>query len=88
MPRRLAYLEYTIMFDPSETWSHLYDFEGSFAKFLTALGLEAEIITPLGAAPKRVIFIKKKSELSPLAPVAKKQKGPQRAFRDLKKGLK
>ena len=88
MAKELAFLEFTIMFDPSETWSHLHDFEGSFAKFLDTIGLEAEIVTPLGVAPRRIVFIRKKIEIEPIQPKVEETKGPQKAFGEVKKGIK
>ena len=59
MVKNLAYLEYTILFDPSETWAHLYEFEGKFGEFLKTIGLEAEVMVPVGLATKKILFIRK-----------------------------
>ena len=39
---KLVYLEYTFLFDPSETWPRLSQFETELAKFLATKGLIAE----------------------------------------------
>ena len=88
MSKQLAYLEYLIMFDPAETWSHLFEFENKFGEFLGTLGLEAEISVSIGMATKRVLVIKKKEEILPVAPPVISQRGPQEALREVKKGLR
>jgi len=89
MSKQTAYLEYVIMFDPAETWAHLFEFENKFGEFLGTIGLEAEITTPIGMATKRILFIRKKEEIQPLEePVKAVQKGPQQALKDVKKGLR
>ena len=40
----LVYLKYGFIFEPEETWPHLYEFEQSFAEYLKTIGLEATII--------------------------------------------
>ena len=53
-------LEYAFLFDPSEMWSHLYQFEGALAEFFSKRGMEAEIVKSIeGQAGKRVLFLKK-----------------------------
>jgi hypothetical protein len=60
----MAVLEYTIMFDPSETWPHLHQFEGFLSKSLDSIGMEAEILNPVGGQlNKSVLYIKKKGVL-------------------------
>lgn len=62
----LVFLEYGIMFNPSEVWQHVGQFEASFGKFLSEHGLEANIISGADDSPgKRVLFVSKKEELAP-----------------------
>lgn len=37
-------LQYTFLFDPSQAWSHLNQFENDLADFFAAQGLEANVI--------------------------------------------
>lgn len=39
-------IKYTIIFDPSEAWSKISEFEGDFAKFFNDRGLEVEVVQP------------------------------------------
>src|SRR3990167_7572329 len=58
--KNLAFLEYMFMFDPSETWSNLYQFEDSLVMCFGQLGYEAEIVkTAGGQFGKRVLLISK-----------------------------
>lgn len=59
--KQLAILEYNFFFEPStETWTNLYQFEQSFAKYLLSCGLEAEVIKSIeGGISKRFMYIKK-----------------------------
>lgn len=68
--KNLAFLEYIFMFDPNDTWSHLYEFENQLAKFFSSHNMEAQIIkTVEGGSTRRILLIKAK----PLMPV-----GPSR----------
>ena len=56
--KKIAFLEYTFVFDPARTWSHLYEFEASLAKFFRDINLEAEIMLPIGGQEgKRILYI-------------------------------
>lgn len=58
---KLAFLEYIFMFNPEESWGHLYEFENQLAKFFTAQGLEAQIVkTVEGSGSRRILLIKRK----------------------------
>ena len=58
-------LEYVFMFDPSQTYQHLYQFEQDLAKFFKEHGMEAEIVSPIGGYQGRKILVIKKAELIP-----------------------
>ena len=89
MSKKIALLEFSIMFDPSETWAHMYEFEAKFAEFLKVDGLEAEVMMPVGMGTKRVLFIRKIEEIAPIVPEeAQITKGPQEKLKEMKKGLK
>lgn len=60
----LALLEYLFMFDPSSTWTHLYQFESDLVKFFTEHGMEASLVpTITGGEGRRMIFLAKKQEV-------------------------
>ena len=89
MSKQVALLEFSIMFDPSETWSHMYEFEATFAAYLKSIGLEAEVMMPVGQGTRRVIYISKLPDIEPQVPAPPAEvKGPKEALNDLKKGLK
>lgn len=61
--KNLVYLEYVVIFDPSNTWASVYDFEKDFNDFFGAYGMQVKIISTANSIPgKRVLFIEK-SEL-------------------------
>ncbi len=57
MAKPIALLEYTFIFDPSETWSSGYQFEKTLADYYGAHGVEAEIIPTQGGTGRRVIYL-------------------------------
>ena len=60
-------LQYIFFYDPVQTeWTQGYQFEASFAKYLTTLGLEAEIVPTEGNVGARILLIKKKQEIAML----------------------
>lgn len=57
----VALIEYAFMFDTSEAWSNLYQFESTLLKYFDALGFEAEVLkTVEGATGRRILMLKKK----------------------------
>lgn len=67
--KSIAACTYTFVFDPGETWAHLYQFEKSLAKYMEADGLEMAIIEPMGAGiAGKMIHIYPKPELPQLNP--------------------
>jgi hypothetical protein len=59
--KQLAYLEYKFLFDPSETWAHVHEFESGLADYLSERGLEAQFIETVGTGTK-IMLIKKKPD--------------------------
>jgi len=57
-----AFLEYAFIFDPAETWAHLYEFEGDLAKFFDEHGFEAEVLQTVSEQSGRRVFVIKKKE--------------------------
>ena len=89
MSKQVALLEFSIMFDRRETWSHMYEFEATFAAYLKSIGLQAEVMMPVGQGTRRIISISKIPEIEPQVPTPPPSPiGPQEKLKDLKKGLK
>lgn len=64
MSKEIAFLEYVFMFDPSETWSNIYDFEDQLSQFFNDKGLEAVIVnTVKGQSGGRILMINKKPNI-------------------------
>lgn len=59
MARKIAVLEYSFIFDPSDTWSSGYEFENQLADYFAAHGIEAEIVETAGGTGRRVIFMQR-----------------------------
>lgn len=60
----IAFLEYAFLFDPTETWSNLYQFEQMLGKYFDTLGFDATIVkTVEKGAGKRILFITKKQTI-------------------------
>lgn len=59
----VAFLEYTFMFNPVDTWQNLYQFEDQLAEFFKTKGLEANIVkTVAGQSGRRIMMISKIEE--------------------------
>jgi len=64
MADRLAFLEYTFVFQPgAQTWQRGFEFEKDLADFLAAHGLEAKIIETIGGTGRRVVLVEKMDKL-------------------------
>lgn len=75
-------LEYLFFFDPVNTWQHLSQFEGDFAKFLIEHGMEAEFVNAInGGNGRRVVLIKKKENFVPNI-VSKSGQPPQISIKE------
>jgi hypothetical protein len=58
--KNFVMLDYTFLFDPNSSWSHLSQFEGDLAEFFSANGLRAEIVEPMkGQIGRRILLIKR-----------------------------
>lgn len=57
--KNIAIIKYTIIFEPTETFSSGYQFENKFAKFFESEGFEAQMIEPSGGSGERAIFLNK-----------------------------
>ncbi len=63
--KKIAFLEYVFMFDPSKTWSHLSEFEATLARFFSGMNMEAEIMLPIGGQEgRRILYIRTKDQLN------------------------
>lgn len=63
MSKQIAILEYSFMFDPSETWSNGSQFEAKLADFFSAYGFEAEVIESRGGTGRRVVYISRVEQI-------------------------
>jgi hypothetical protein len=53
-----VFLEYTFLFDSSETWSHLSQFEADLADFFSVHEYQAEIVKTVGGqSGKRIMML-------------------------------
>ena len=59
---KIAYVEYAFLFDPTKTWSRLYEFETELRNFLSQKGLEGVILDTVGMTGKKIIYIRAKEE--------------------------
>lgn len=56
----LIFLDYTFLFDTTDTFQYLYQFEKELGDFLKTKGFEAHVIdTVQGAPSRRILFITK-----------------------------
>ncbi len=53
---KLAFLDYTFMFDPDSTWTNVYDFEDNLAEFFKINGYEAQRMEAVRGGMSRGIF--------------------------------
>lgn len=61
---QVVFLEYKFMFDPSETFAHLFEFDQAMGRAFDAMGFEVEIIRGVeGHGLAKIFFIKKKKEI-------------------------
>lgn len=80
--KRLAFLEYTFIFDPETTWDSGSNFERDLADFFGAHGLEAQIVETVGGTGRRVLVI---SRAEVIAPLTSKKTPPkkEKSFREI-----
>ena len=54
------FLDYTFLFDASDTWQYLNQFENDLSDYFTSLGYQATIVKSMQGQPgKRILFISK-----------------------------
>ena len=64
MAVKLTFLEYTFMFDGTNPFNHLYEFETALGKFFDEHGLMAENIKSVeGNLAKRIMYITRKPDM-------------------------
>ena len=64
MAAKLVFLDYTFMFDSTNPFNHLYEFETALGKFFDERGLQAENIKSVeGSLAKRVMYITRKPDM-------------------------
>ncbi|MBU1092551.1 hypothetical protein KJ836_02700 [Patescibacteria group bacterium] len=86
MNKKIALLEYQFLFDPSETWSNLYQFEADLAKFFLQKGLEANVIKTVdGSNGRRILLIERKPMIGEPKTPQGRPKTPQGILKDMKK---
>lgn len=85
MAKQIAILEYTMIFDPSETWSSGYQFENMFSDFFASHGFEAQIVEARGGTGKRVIYINKIENIQTVAKDVPQPKDQKPAQEQIKK---
>ena len=60
----LVLLKYNFLFDPTETWTNLYQFEDQLKAFFAEHNMTAEIVKPIdGSGGDRIMLIKKVEEV-------------------------
>lgn len=78
--KNAVFLDYTYVFDPSDTWSHLFEFEETFAAYLKTIGFEAIKVKRSEGQQGRGMMIIQKVGMPVLA------KEPQKVGRPMKTG--
>lgn len=59
MAKQIALLEYTFMFDPTNTWQHGTQFEKDLGDFFAAHGFEANLVETRGNSNRRIFYIER-----------------------------
>jgi hypothetical protein len=60
MARKYVFLDYTFIFDPTDSWQHVSQFESDLSDFLGAYGFEAQIVNAIGGQPgKRMLLVRR-----------------------------
>lgn len=91
MSKQMVFLKYNFIFDGSETWSHLSQFEDSLAEFFMDHDMEAKIIRPVGGQMgERLMLISKVEKVSKPKEVEKSDgvKIPEKKIVKIKRGGK
>jgi len=62
----LVMLEYAFIFEPSNTWQTLSQFEDDLAKFFAEEGKQAQVISPIGGYKgRKIILITQQNRITP-----------------------
>ena len=86
--KQVAFLEYSFIFDPSESWSNGFQFENQLSKFFAENGFEAQIVATSGGTGRRVIFLNKVEVIKTPepkeeeTPVRRVEKAPNNSFKE------
>lgn len=87
MAKKIAILEYSFIFDPSETWPSGYEFESSLAQYYAKYGIECQIVETAGGTGRRVIYLSKgkvndmKPDIKPGEPVKRTVQAPPKDYK-------
>lgn len=59
MAKKMAFLEYAFLFEPTSTFTNLYEFEQTLADFFAAHGYAAEVLDSVdrAAGGRRVVYL-------------------------------
>jgi len=60
--KQIAFLEYAFMFDPTETFANVYDFENQLADFMKSRGYEARVLDTVRGQLGRGVFLISKAK--------------------------
>ena len=61
LQNKIAFLEYNFIFDPSETWSNLYQFEQTLVKYFETIGMDVQMVKTIeGVGARRILIISRK----------------------------
>jgi len=85
MAKQIAILKYTIMFDPSESWSNGYQFENRLADFFSYYGFSAQVIESKGGSGERIIWLEKTATTKQVAHQVPQPKAQKPASEQIKK---
>src|SRR6266478_780042 len=71
---KLVMLDYTFMFDPKDTYQHMYQFEQDLGSFFKEHDMEATAVKTIsGGSSKNILYVCRKAALPPPPPPSKKQ---------------
>jgi hypothetical protein len=66
LQNKIAFLEYNFIFDPSETWSNLYQFEQTLIKYFETIGMDVQMVKTIeGVGARRILIITRKPTIVP-----------------------
>jgi hypothetical protein len=76
--KKLAVLEYTFLFEPEETWQHLFQFEKDLTDFFKSKGKELQVVKTIEGATtgRRIVLIAPLINQVPLSMVTKPSPNP------------